>query len=171
MYNAPQEGETAKSLNLVVYDTPEERETAKSLSLVCVQHTRRGWRYQKSLNLVVYNTPEEGETANSLSMVVNSGCVQGPKEGETAKTRRQALKPLTTEFSAAVETTLNKYDDKDVRNLVDIPVAAERLGKFVADCTKPRTIQLVYEVLTTWRWDQCGGTTSCHTSPNIPTQL
>ena len=51
-------------------------------------------RDQKSLNLVVYNQPEEGETA---------------------KTRRQALKTLTTEISDAVETALNKYDDKGVK--------------------------------------------------------
>ncbi len=77
-------------------------------------------RDQKSLNLVVYNRPEEGEAA---------------------KTRRQALKTLTTEISDAVETALNKYDDKGVKKKVlDIPVAAERLGKFVADHTKPRPV-------------------------------
>jgi len=76
-------------------------------------------RDQKSLNLVMYNIPEEGERA---------------------KNRFEVLKTLNTELDTAVETALDKYGEKDLEKLFTCIVAAERIGKFVADRTKPRPV-------------------------------
>lgn len=47
---------------MIVYSAPEERETAKSLNVVSRNAPEEG-KTAKSLNLVVCNVPEEGETA------------------------------------------------------------------------------------------------------------
>jgi len=83
-------------------------------------------RDQKSLNLVMYNIPEEGERA---------------------KNRFEALKTLNTELHTAVETALDKHGEKDLEKLFTCLVAAERIGKFVADRTKPRPVRLVFSSL------------------------
>ncbi len=83
-------------------------------------------RDQKSLNLVMYNIPEEGERA---------------------KNRFEVLKTLNTELDTAVETALDKYGEKDLEKLFTCIVAAERIGKFVADRTKPRPVRLVFSSL------------------------
>ncbi len=83
-------------------------------------------RDQKSLNLVMYNIPEEGERA---------------------KNRFEAMNTLDTELNAAVETALNKHGEKDMQKLFAPPLAAERIGKFVADRTKPRPVRLVFSSL------------------------
>ena len=80
-------------------------------------------RDQKSLNLFMYNIPEEGERA---------------------KNRFEAMKTLDTELNAAFKTAFNKHGDKE---LFAPPVAAERIGKLVADQTKPRPVRLVFSSL------------------------
>jgi len=80
-------------------------------------------RDQKSLNLVIYNIPEEAERA---------------------KNRFEAMKTMDTELNAAFNTALNKHEGKE---LFANPVAADRLGKFVAERNKPRPIRLVFSSL------------------------
>ena len=57
------------------------------------------------------------------------------------------MNSLDTELDAAVETALNKHGEKDIKKLFAPPVAAERIGKFVADRTKPRPVRLVFSSL------------------------
>ena len=80
-------------------------------------------RDQKSLNLVMYNIPEEEERA---------------------KNRFEAMNTLDTELNAAFKTALNKHGEKE---LFAPPVAAERIGKFVADSNNPRPVRLVFRSL------------------------
>jgi len=54
---------------------------------------------------------------------------------------------LNTELDTAVETALDKYGGKDLEKLFTCLVAAERIGKFVADRTKPRPVRLVFSSL------------------------
>jgi len=42
---------------------------------------------------------------------------------------------------------MNKYDDKDMQKVLQFPVPAEHIGKFVADRTKSRPVQLVVSTL------------------------
>jgi len=55
------------------------------------------------------------------------------------------MKTLNTELNAAFNTALNKHEGKQ---LFAKPVAAERLGKFVAERNKPRPASRIQ----TWRW-------------------
>ena len=80
-------------------------------------------RDQKSLNLVIYNIPEEAERA---------------------KNRFEAMKTMDTELNAAFNTALNKHEGKE---LFANPVAADRLGKFVAERNKPRPVRLMFSSL------------------------
>ncbi len=41
----------------------------------------------------------------------------------------------------------DEYDNKDVQKLLDIPVAAERMGRFVADRTIPSSVRLLFSTL------------------------
>lgn len=60
------------------------------------------------------------------------------------KNRFGALKILNTELNTAVETALNEYNKKDMEQQFHFPPIAEDIGKFVADCTKCRPVQLVF---------------------------
>ena len=72
------------------------------------------------------------------------------EEGESAENRGEVLKPLITEISTAVSTTLSEFNDKDIQKTLDPPMTAEPKGKFVADegkfvadRTKPGPVRLV----------------------------
>ena len=67
-----------------------------------------------------------------------------PEEAERAKNRFEAVKTLDTELNAAFNTALNKHEGKE---LFANPVAAEQLGKFVAERDKPRPVRLVFSSL------------------------
>jgi len=95
-------------------------------SEACARQFEKIKRDHKRLNLVMYNIP---------------------KEGERAKNRFEALNTLNTELNTAVETALNKHAEKDLKKLFTCPSAAERIGKYVADCTKPRPVRLVFRSL------------------------
>ncbi len=69
------------------------------------------------------------------------------KEREREEQVRGTQKNLNTELNTAVETALNKHGDKDLEKLFTCLVAAERIGKFVADRTKPRPVRLVFSSL------------------------
>ncbi len=90
--------------------------------------------------------------------ICNSDCIScgcpcdWPCSAKWASSRRGKealanLYTLNTEFTAAVGTAMNKYDDKDMQKVLQFPVPAEHIGKFVADRTKSRPVQLVVSTL------------------------
>ncbi len=67
-----------------------------------------------------------------------------PEEGERAKNRFEAMSTLDTELNAAFKIALDKHGEKE---MFAPPVAAERIGKFVADSNKPRPVRLRFSSL------------------------
>ena len=67
-----------------------------------------------------------------------------PGERERAKDRSEARETLGTEYAIAVGTALNEYNEKEMKKVLELPTAMERIGKFVADRTKPRLVQLLF---------------------------
>ena len=74
-------------------------------------------------------------------------CTAYQKKERERENRFGTIKRLHTTLYTAAETALEEYGEKDLEKLFHSPVHAERIGKFVADRTKPRPVRLVFSCL------------------------